>query len=303
MSTCTSPQVTLTGDSLFWPGSKPEVKIERGLPRSGIVFVDQGKNIPLNLNSLHANQSLIGARYLYVGEGKRKAVRVPEHLLSAMFWRNVDDVKVTASKQQIPLDGPGIKAFYDHLAPLSSPQATRTRSHFYVARPMTFAMVVKGIEVTVEATPSRDDTLNIQVLSGRHRDLPDLCEKPFELIDAPLQAPDHLRARAIARLQNSIKYRNWRLVSSLGYGINHETYLVAAPGDTAKDIRRKMQPEYQDNGNEHLAHTAVCDFPGELLAAAPKISGNFVLQNTNHLTRVAAIRFFVKRGVLVEKQF
>ena len=294
-----TPTVTLRGQSLFLTPRPADVLIEKGEEGSGIVFRDKSGDIDLSVATLHANTSFIGARYLYVGQPDYKAVRVPEHLLSALFLRGINDVRITAKEKQIPLDGPGIQSFYDSLTPFDTLRQAPSGSHFHVVKAAKFETVYKGIKVSVEAIPSTD--LCIQVLTAKHPDLPDLCEKPFTLANVRLDALSFLEARPIARLKNFLKYGLWLGLSKLGHGINESTYLIATPKDGAKEIRRKMQAQYRDDGNEHSAHTAVCDFPGELRAVAPNISGTFILSNTNHLTRIAAIRYFIQQGVLVEK--
>lgn len=294
-------KVTIEGHSLFFPLIVPQVRVERGAEGSGLVFTDRREQIRLSLESLHANEAKNGARYLYIGREERKIVRVPEHLLSAIFWHGIDDVRVTAPKRQVPLAGPGIKSFYESLRPLrlNSPKAAKL--HFYVAKEMTYETTYKGIQVTIQARPAKDGELNIHVLSGKHPDLPDLGEQPFILNNAAVEAEKHLDARAIARLRDKKKYACWRILSRIGFGINEDTYLIARPNDSVEEIGAHMLKKYRSSRNEHLAHTAVCDFPGELRAVAPYISGTFTLSNTNHITRVAAIREFIRNGVLVAR--
>lgn len=298
--TNSTQQTVLKGHSLFCPGIKPEVLIEKNTKNSGIVFTEASGDINLSLESLHANQSASGARYLYVRDKEdNKVVRVPEHLLSAIFWKKISDLKISTNKNQVPLNGPGIQSFFNDLEPFANTEKT-TNTHFSVVKKGSYEMEANGIFTKIQAEPHERDSLRIEVTSGRHPDLPNLEEKPFILEDAYQEAHNHLTARAIARLQDRKKYYAWVALSAIGFGINNETYLIAKPQDDAATIRRNMQKQYQTNGNEHLAHTAVCDFPGELLAVADKISGSFTLRNTNHISRLAAIRSFIKTGVLKE---
>ena len=126
-----------------------------------------------------------------------------------------------------------------------------------------------------------------------------MIEKPFELEDAYLFAKDHLRARPIARLRNIATYPLWLLATRvLGYqGITKDNYLIASPFMSSDEIVDQMSSQYKTGRNEHLAHTAICDFPGELLALGSGVTGSFTLSNTNHISRVNAIRYFKMEGV------
>ena len=126
----------------------------------------------------------------------------------------------------------------------------------------------------------------------------DLNETPFELQDAYSQAQAHMKARAIARLQDWKKYIIWKTLATFGYkGICSENYIITSPFQRPEEIQASMAEPYRKQRNEHLAHTAVCDFPAELLAIGSHITGRFTLSNTTHLTRVAALRQFNNEGV------
>lgn len=48
------------------------------------------------------------------------------------------------------------------------------------------------------------------------------------------------------------------------FALTRETYFRSKPSLTREQVVARMFPEFQEDQNEHLHHTAIADFPSEL---------------------------------------
>ena len=290
-----SKPLEFTGPSPFFPGNV-SMTVIKGC--SGISFQDQNGIIDYDLSSLQGHQAKSTARYLKLDNGAAK-IRVAEHLLSAFHLAGVTDALIICPKSQVPTCGSGIKQFYDALHS-NRVQLDVKKEIVRTVKSSEYRSQRNGIETLITVNPS--NTLDILVDSGRHPDLIDLNEQPFYIEDVHTNAEDHYEAMPVARIQECWKYLAWNLMRTIGFkGISEDNYIIASPGATQGQIAQQMQDQYQEGRNEYLAHTAVCDFPGELLALGSKVVGSFTLSNTNHILRVEAIKQFYREGVFKVK--
>lgn len=109
-----------------------------------------------------------------------------------------------------------------------------------------------------------DDHFSIEILSAQQPDIhnnPDA--KPFVIADTDNMHP-HVSARPIMRLTSrTAAFVVWAL-SLRSFALTPKTYFKSRPQLSQEEVVARMQPQYQEGQNEHLAHTAVADLLGEL---------------------------------------
>ena len=272
--------------------------------RSGIEFVIGSIIVPFDIAHIEGVTGMVGERYVrVVSQGTE--VRVVEHLASALHLAGITDARVVMSDgaRSVPQRGAGIEAMYRLLR--SQRQVTDdVPREVKVVKSSTYEFFNKRIGDMTSVCAYPSDSLDITVLAARQPDLCALGEKPLQVNAVYAGCEQHLSARPLARLATRIFhthpiYALWRAARAVGYrGISEENYVLVTPQDTPQTVCGKMQPCYREDMNEFLAHTLFCDFPGELYAIGNcQIKGGFTLKNSNHLTRIDALRQFVKEGV------
>jgi UDP-3-O-acyl-N-acetylglucosamine deacetylase len=264
-------------------------------------FTDENRflKIPLNISNLKGFKDVFGERYAVLEENIAQ-VHVVEHLLSAMHIAGITDAEIFIENYSqgrnvvVPTKGAGVSYYFELL------NANKTRLEGYV----NTVKVVKEDEYTskkqtnfktsIKVFPS--DNLEILVTSSKQADIFDLKEQPLHVKDVYSEIREHLDARPLGRVAFYPVYLLWKLARARGYqGITEENYIIVTPYDNTETVAAKMQPKYREGKNEYLAHT-VLDFLGELFALSPRIKGRFVLENTNHLSRISALKYFVKNS-------
>ena len=243
----------------------------------------------------------------YIPE-KGKQIRVLEHLASALHATGITDITVHVknaelSKASIPIIGPGIEFYLDLLQKHKEIYDDKPSKTICAEKAFSFSDNDDDEEIKSLVKIEPSDTLEILIPSAKHPDVDSPNEKKAYMEDFYKQADQHKSARGLGRVNHPAVYRLWQIARLLGYkGICKETYVPIGLHDTSETIVEKMQPKYQKTRNEHSYHTAVCDFPGELLAVITALGANiikakFTLKNTNHFTRIEALKHFVKNGI------
>lgn len=104
-----------------------------------------------------------------------------------------------------------------------------------------------------------DDHFSIEVLSAQQPDIknnPDA--QPFVISEKDDVHP-HVSARPIMRLTSrTAAFVVWAL-SLRSFALTPKTYFKSRPQLSREEVVARMQPKYQEDQNEHLAHTAIAD--------------------------------------------
>ena len=66
------------------------------------------------------------------------------------------------------------------------------------------------------------------------------------------------------RLTNHIQAAAIWALSLRSFALTPETYFKSRPGLSQTEVVSRMHEIFRENQNEHLAHTAIADFPAEL---------------------------------------
>ncbi len=69
----------------------------------------------------------------------------------------------------------------------------------------------------------------------------------------------HLTARPIMRLTSRTAAAVVWALSLRSFALTPKTYFKSRPQLSPEEVVARMQPQYQENQNEHLAHTAIAD--------------------------------------------
>lgn len=317
-------------DSIVFEGHNPEeiigkskVSINPAKCGSGITFKVHGAGLdyasfPFDIFHLYAKKGKAGSRYAMVSAKKDEDLKgkvnkkvlnhakvyVVEHLLSAMHAAGITDAEIELRSLNgdysgvVPIVGVGIDTYFKEL----------NKKRIAFKKPIDLLYAVKSdeyihvdnktkLKTRIRIEPS--NSLEARVKSAKHSDLPDLNEKEFHVKSVYESIGKHLKARPLARTKERWKYFALNLLCFAGYkAITNENYVIVAPTDGTKEIVRKMQPKYRRKRNEYLAHTIFSDFLGEMYAlGSAYVKGNFTLENTNHPTRIAALKQFQRNDV------
>jgi hypothetical protein len=109
-----------------------------------------------------------------------------------------------------------------------------------------------------------DDHFSIKVRSAQQPDIknnPDA--KPFVVSDMDDVHP-HLSARPIMRLTSRTAAMVIWILNFRSFALTTKTYFKSRPQFSREEVVARMQEQYQENQNEHLAHTAIADLLAEL---------------------------------------
>ncbi|MEK6823130.1 MAG: UDP-3-O-acyl-N-acetylglucosamine deacetylase [Nanoarchaeota archaeon] len=308
-ATITEP-VTITGYDL-WGFRKTSAVLQPAAWGAGITFKVRDHVIPYDIRHMYGVRGIAGARYVVASEypdtnltgeiGEGYQVRVVEHLAAALHFAGVTDVTVVLEggkdHASVPQDGPGIRPQYECIVARREDTGVRAcdirangvgNYSFYNER-------VKR-DTTIKVEPC--ERLEVKVLAARQPDLVDLREQPLHVTDVYAQRDGIIDARPLARIAKWPVFAVWAAARCVGYhGITEQNYVLCKPWDSRDDIINKMLPHYRAGANEFLGH-AVIDFVGELAALGGPVRACFTLENSNHITRVRALKKFVKEGVL-----
>ena len=118
------------------------------------------------------------------------------------------------------------------------------------------------VERSVTIEPA--DRLIIQVDSARQPDIQNNPESHAMSIQEGEDLSPYLQARPIMRLDK--KWKEWVLfiLNLRSFALTRETYFRSRKGMSREEVVKRMYPIFQPGQNEHLYHTAIADFPGEL---------------------------------------
>ncbi|MFC1728274.1 UDP-3-O-acyl-N-acetylglucosamine deacetylase [Nanoarchaeota archaeon] len=287
-------------------------------------FGSDKERIPLNIRNIYA-RTWLGARYAVLSSHQDKRligrwsdaeegthqVHVIEHFLSALHGAGITDATVLINdlghfgtdsiKACVPSTGPGIRDYFKELKKHKTEFYWRAKS-LVAVKEDRYAHTDKktGLRTKISVSPSK--TLDINLLSAKHLDAIDLDEKGIHIKDTYAELEKHVSAKALGRLKEWSKYLIWlsaRKLPLIGYkGITEDNYTIVHPWSNTESVVKQMRPQYRGGRNEHLYHTVFCDFLGELYSfGSPDVKAKFELENTNHPTRIAALKQFERRGV------
>lgn len=109
-----------------------------------------------------------------------------------------------------------------------------------------------------------DERFSIEVCSAQQPDItnnPDA--KPFIISDTE-NVREHLSARPIMRLTSRAAAMIVWILNFRSFALTPETYFKSRPQLSREQVTARMQSQYQEHQNEHLAHTAIADLLAEL---------------------------------------
>ncbi len=262
---------------------------------------------------------------------------VVEHLVSALTAAGLSDVKINFDAWHkksffVPIVGPGIKWIVDAIRGKTQELLTSAQDHqiaemnidifsSWCPQEYTSGMFTVTIDPTVQAicysytennihrsiTLSPHTGYSVCIESARQRDVVDLFEEPFTVEDVDQLDDIDLSARPMARVANFKSKIALTLLNALWVcnGITQETYFFANPWDNRSQIVSKMFPKFKAGHHEHLAHSAVSDFPWEKQALCASLwvqemHAKITLNNTNHMFRVAVLKQIFKDKILIK---
>jgi|GEM_PF-2175212 len=109
-----------------------------------------------------------------------------------------------------------------------------------------------------------DDNFSIEVRSAQQPDIYNNPNaKPFIISDQN-DVREHLSARPIMRLTNRTAAAVIWVLNFRSFALTSKTYFKSRPQLSREEVVARMQPQYQEDQNEHLVHTAIADLLGEL---------------------------------------
>lgn len=271
----------------YFATASQTLRFEPSFEREGVWLRNNGRDIPINHETLRGYRDISGARYNVIQEGNQVLFKVVEHVLSAIHLAGITDVTVVSSRGFLPVVGPGVTPVFERLSHKVVERAGKGESFVFSDH-----QIEDESGAILKVTPS--DSFGISVES-HYKDLVDLQAKKLVIEDVfdEKNLQKGIVARPIARLQQKTLYRVWKTLNSLKMfrGIDPCAYIIARPGMDGSDIREVMGKDFQKNGDEHYWHSVYADISGEIKTIFPgEIRGHFDFEGSNHVSRVRMLQ-------------
>lgn len=286
------PRKTLSEEvAVFMPPyfatASQSLRFEPSFERKGVWFRNNGREVPINHETLRGHRDISGARYNVIQEGDKVLFKVVEHVLSAIHLAGITDVTVVSSRGFLPVVGPGVTPVLNRL---EDNGVEREGEQDIFSFPDYEIRDESGAVLRVN--PS--DSFGISVESY-YKDLADIGT-PKLMIDDVLEDSNIVKgsvARPVARLQAKALYQIWKVLNKgkVFRGIDPCAYIIARPGMDGSDIRGLMGEHFQEKGDEHYWHSVYADIFGEIKTIFPgEIRGHFDFEGSNHISRVRMLQ-------------
>lgn len=155
----------------------------------------------------------------------------------------------------------------------------------------------KGIERMMSIEPA--DRLIVEVLSAQQPDINNNPDASPIMIQEGEDITDFLRARPVMRLANKFQESVLFFMNLRSFALTRETYFRSKPSLTREQVVARMFPEFQEDENEHLYHTAVADFPAELgsFLRGRHLHARIQIKDGNHSFRMEALTRLLARYI------
>lgn len=239
----------------------------------------------LSPDSLKPMASL-GARYLGIinPHSWKPVAEVVEHLISGCYAAGITRASIQ-TPETVPVFWWGIEGIYTTLMQNSKPSEIKQTPYIFTKE---FLFSSKDGSCKFHISPS--NTLDINIERKNDPEVGDDAELNIKDVYTYIQENSTARkARPIARLKNPIIHGLQKWIQLLGWdGITKDNYLFNTSATSTAQLKSQMHPEFQEWWNEHLAHTIVADFFGELHTFFPHgIYAHIELKwKNNHFTRM-----------------
>jgi hypothetical protein len=238
--------------------------------------------------------TFLGARFLGLCDPRtwKPIAEVVEHLISACYAAGITKASIR-TPSTVPVVGWGIEQIYTTIlsnsaasTPLQEPQKLSKNITFYSEDGSCELHVEAWVTLDIKIERKNDPEINANATLH----VPDVYTYLHENENAR-------KARPIARLKNPIIHGLQQWIQLLWWkGITTDNYIFNTRTTSTDDIKEQMYPEFQEAWNEHLVHTLVADFFGELHTFFPhgiiwKISLKW---KNNHFTRMELLHELYK---------
>jgi UDP-3-O-acyl-N-acetylglucosamine deacetylase len=237
----------------------------------------------------------LGARYLSVRDPNswKNIAEIVEHLISACYAAGTRSLSID-TPSVVPVIWCGIEQIYTALLSNSTTDKNTYHQSYKISRSIEFYSNDNSCILSI----SPSNTLDISI--ERKNDPEIGTDAVLSIKDVYSYIRDNTtarKARPIARLKNPIVHGLQKWIQLLWWnGITRDNYIFNTAHTSTTQIKEQMHPEFQNEWNEHLAHTLVADFFGELHTFFPNwIQWNITLKwKNNHFTRMELLHTLLK---------
>lgn len=264
------------------------------------IYISPSKHHGITINGiLLSPHSLIpmtslGARFLGVCNPQtgRPIAEVVEHLISACYAAGTTSLSIQ-TPDTVPVVWGGIEGIYKSLLSNSIPSDPLWEAQI-LSKKNIFYSADGACELHVEAWNTLDIEIERKNDPEIHANAILSIKDTYAYLETNVNAR---KARPIARLKNPIIHGIQRWIQLFWWkGITKDTYIFNTRTTSTQELKDQMYDEFQEAWNEHLVHTLVADFFGELHTFFPngiiwKISLKW---KNNHFTRMELLHGLYK---------